>query len=241
VTALLALGGAAHAADALKRGYGASPAVAGDLEVGLGIFRAPGTDLHVFTATGRVSAPISGSLNFEVQTTANTLLGGVSSLTWMDAYGHAWVRSPTSAWGVFAGSEFAGSTINSVGAEAKHYLGNLSVGADTAYLWSPAGHAWEASATADIYLTPNHRIGLAAQYFKGFSATKISSVRLDAEARLGASPWSIWGWATRWDSSGTVAWAALGGFRLYLDAPNSTLQSHGADVPFYYQSIVPFL
>jgi hypothetical protein len=241
---LLAFANCAIAADAPRGApplYAGYPTVAGDLEVGGGVFSSSGSHLRVFSTTGRVSAPL-GPLNVEIQTTANTLLfSGTSSLNWMDAYAHGWHRTPNSAWGIFGGAEFAGATINSFGVEAKHYLGNVSIGADTAYLWTTYGHAWEASANADVFFTPNHRVGFAAQYFNGFTATNIWSLRVDAEARFASSPWSVWGWATHWNSSGTEAWAGLAGFRLYLDAPGSTLQSHGKDVPFYYQSIVPFL
>ena len=39
---------------------------------------------------------------------------------------------------------------------------------------------------------------------KGLGMTTV----VDAEGRLGATPWSLWGWAAQFNSSGTRAWAA---------------------------------
>jgi hypothetical protein len=245
VAALMAFATASHAADN-RLPYAQPWSTAADLEVAAGVYHSPAGHFDVFTTTGRASVPFHGAMNLEVQTTANTLFfGGGTSTTWMDAYAHAWHRTPSSAWGVFGGAEFAGpaiGTIDSVGIEAKHYLGNISLGGDAAYVWraTPSNRAWEVSATADVYFTPNHRIGLAAQYVKGGS-TNVWDVRVDAEARLARTPWSAWAWAAHFNASGVSQWAALAGFRWYIDAPNSTLQSHGQDVPFYYQSVVPFL
>jgi hypothetical protein len=243
--ALVVVATASHAADTRRAPFSQAWVAAADFEVAAGIFHdRSGKNFDVFSTTGRANVPFQGTLNLQLQTTANTLfVGGGASTSWMDAYAHVWHRLPSSAWGVFGGAEFSGATFSSLGVEAKHYLGNVSIGGDTAYMWQSitSTHAWEVSANADLYVTPNHRIGLGAQYIKGFATTNIWDVRVDAEGRLGGSPWSIWGWAAHFNSSGASSWAVLAGFRWYIDTPNSTLLSHGKDVPFYYQSIVPFL
>jgi hypothetical protein len=241
VAALTALATSSYAADT-RAPFNQPWTAAADIEAAAGVFHGSSGQVDVFTTTGRANLPFLGSMNLEVQTTANTLFtGGGSTFSWMDAYAHAWHRAPTSAWGVFGGAQFASATFTSLGVEAKHYIGNVSVGGDVAYLWvTPTStKAWQASANADVYFTPNHRLGFGAQYIKG-SSTNMWNLRVDAEGRLAGTPWSLWAWATHFNSSGTTAWAALAGFRWYIDAPNSTLQSHGKDVPFFYQSMLPF-
>jgi hypothetical protein len=241
--ALTALASSAYAADASK---GPPPrliysGITGDFELAAGVFASSGSKFTVLTTTGRFNTPVAGALNLQLQTTTNTVFAGSPSITWTDAYAHAWARLPSSAWGAFGGAEFFFGTIASAGVEAKHYIGNISAGGDVAYLWTSASHAWQASATANLFLTPNTRIGVGAQYINGFSGTNIWDVRVDAEMRFAHVPWSVFAWATAFDSSGVAASAGLLGFRWYLDGPNSTLQSHDRDVPFFYQSLIPLL
>src|SRR5438105_13634098 len=154
--ALVAWATASHAADTRRTTFVQPWVAAADFEVAGGIFHAStGQRFDVFSTTGRANVPLGGALNIEIQSTANTLFfGGGTSTTWMDAYAHAWHRLPSSAWGVFGGAEFSGVSMSSLGVEAKHYFGNVSVGADAAYIWRSAGmsNAWQARANADVYL-----------------------------------------------------------------------------------------
>jgi hypothetical protein len=247
VAALSVLAGAAYAADRagvqLRQIYPTQPLLTGDLEVGLGIFHpSAGSDSTVFTTTTRVNVPHQGSLNFEIQTSGNAISSPLGWGQWVDAYGHAWQRLPSSAWGAFGGTEFVvGTTVSAIGAEAKHYFGNISVGGDVAYLWSGTGsNAWELAGAANLYLNPNFRVGFGAQSVTGFSAD-IVTLSIDAEVRLPGSPWSIWGYASSVAIGSATSYVALGGFKLFLDAPNSTLQSHEKDVPFWFHSLAPLM
>ena len=58
----------------------------------------------------------------------------------------------------------------------------------------------------------------------------------DFEHRSATLPVSLWLSATRMRGAGnTNAWIALAGFRIFMDRPGSTLQSHEQDVPFAFQ------
>jgi hypothetical protein len=221
--------------------YSPLPMVTGDLEVGFGAFTANSSSVGMFTTTGRASAPIQGPLNFEMQATANALVDNGDSESWGDAYGHAWWRNPSSAWGVFGGAEFAGDIIGAVGGEFKHYVGNMSFGGDVAYLWTGANDGWEISGTGNLYLTPNHRVGLFAQYVSGFGAPNAWNVKVDAEARFAGGPWSVWGSLGYLSVDGSNGWNALAGFRMFMDSqPKATLAMHETEVPFRFHSIFPF-
>jgi hypothetical protein len=234
------LAAAAHAADS-RPFYLPQPVVAGDFELGLGVFDpATGPDLEVFTGTGRVNVPVRGTFNLGFQTSGFALhQNGASMIAWTDAYGHAWHRLPSSAWGVFGGTQFGPALTHTVGVEAKHYLGNVSLGGEAAYLWRSGGaDAWEVAGAVNLYLHPNFRIGGAVQYISGFAAD-LTTLAVDAELRLRGSPWSVWGYATSFSAAGSTSYAALGGFKVFLDAPGSTLQSHEMDVPFWFHAAPP--
>jgi hypothetical protein len=246
LAAVLAAGaGAAEAADAFGPGavFLPQPIVTGDLEVGLGIFRPDGgTDTGVFTTTGRANVPLQGSLNVQLQTTGTALFLDGMSMQWTDFYGHVWQRLPTTAWGLFGGTAFLGGMVHAAGAEAKVYLGNISLGGEAAYLWTSTGgtNAWEVAGAANMYLDPNTRIGAGIQHITGF-ASDYTAWNVDIEHRFAGSPWSVWGYFTSIDVAGTSSWAALAGFKWFMDAPNSTLQSHEQDVPFWFKSLIPVL
>src|SRR5689334_9583535 len=103
--ALCALAGAAYAADGFPARapiYATQPLVTGDIEVGLGRFYPPTrSDVGVFTGTARANMPLQGPMNLELQSSGNALYFSGASMQWMDVYGHAWWRSPSSAWGIF--------------------------------------------------------------------------------------------------------------------------------------------
>jgi hypothetical protein len=241
VAALSALAGAAYAADGRGSGpiYSPQPIVTGDVELGLGrFFPALGPDTGVFTGTARANMPIQGSLNVELQTSGNALYLNGASQQWLDVYGHVWQRLPSAAWGLFGGTEFIGSMINAVGAEGKMYLGNVSVGGEAARLWTQSAAAWEVAGNANVYLNPNLRIGAGGQFVTGFGSD-LWTWSIDAELRMPGTPWSIWAYGSSLAVSGTTSYVALGGFKWFLDAPNSTLQSHEKDVPFWFKSLPP--
>jgi hypothetical protein len=236
------LAGVAHAADS-RPFYMPQPIVTGDLELGLGVFDpATGPNMGVFTGTGRANVPIQRSLNLEVQMSGFALHDDGLSMQWTDAYGHAWHRLPSSAWGVFGGSQFGGVMTHTVGIEAKHYIGNVSLGGEAAYLWRSVGSSsgWEVAGAVNLYLHPNFRIGGGAQYVSGFAAD-LTTLALEAELRIPTSPWSVWGYAASFDAGGSTSYVALGGLKVFMDAPGSTLQSHEKDVPFWFHSPPPLL
>jgi hypothetical protein len=247
VTTLSMLAGAANAVDSRPFTPFYPSMVTGDFELGLGVFDPPtGSNFGVFTGTARVNVPHQGSLNLEFQLSGHSLYQSGVSSPWAEAYGHAWHRLPSSAWGIFGGTQFAGASLagpgfmtHAVGAEAKHYIGHVSLGGEGAYLWrSNGGNAWEVAGAANLYLGPNFRIGGGAQYVSGFTAD-VTTLSIDAEARFAASPMSIWVYGASLRAAGTTSYVALAGFKVFMDAPNSTLMSHEQDVPFWFHGLPP--
>ncbi len=244
VAALCALAGAAQAADGLRGPvYATQPIVTGDIEVGLGrLNSAGGTNAGVFTGTGRANMPVGGAMNIELQSTANAVYLNGASQQWNDVYAHAWWRSSNSAWGIFGGTEFIGQMLHAVGGEGKLYFGNVSLTGEVARLWTsstPTSALWEAAGSVNVYLNPNLRIGGGVQVFSGATATDLWVWSIDAEARFAGAPWSIWGYASSYNANNATSYVALAGFKWFLDAPNSTLQSHEKDVPFWFKSLAP--
>jgi hypothetical protein len=94
---------------------------------------------------------------------------------------------------------------------------------------------------ANFYLNPNFRLGAGVQFIDGFVGGDYLAWNVDAEYRFAGSPWSLWAYYTAFDAAGTTSNAILGGFKWFWDAPNSTLQSHEQDVPFWFKSLVPVL
>jgi hypothetical protein len=250
-----AAAGAAAAADRAVRPVVAAPAAAGDLLLGFGpvfIDGAP-SDEHFwqFNSSGRASFAVGPRWNIEAE--ANAKAGfesasgfGVAGFPFQaDATLHFWARhAASSAWGVFANVSPFEVVFWSLGGEFRHYLPHASFGAAAAVTVVPAAFSspsqtgWTLSASGNWYLNPNHRIGLSAAMMTGFdfSGGEPWQLTADFEHRSATLPVSLWLSATRMRGAGnTSAWIALAGFRIFMDRPGSTLQSHEQDVPFAFQ------
>ena len=126
------------------------------------------------------------------------------------------------------------------GGEFKHYLPHASIGAAAALTVASVGSGsetgWTFNGSANFYMNPNHRIGLSAAIITGmpFSGGEPWQVTADFEHRSATLPVSLWLSATRMRTTNGNSWSALAGFRIFMDRPGSTLQSHEKDVPWTF-------
>jgi hypothetical protein len=249
--ALAAVSGSAFGADGARPAQ-LPPTAAGDLALGFGHVWGGGpviTDLDVWqgTAAGKASAPIGAmGWNLEGEADAEAMFVSAGSdhfavPTQAAAYVHLWKRQPMSAWGLFAGTAPLEIAFTSVGGEFKHYTANASFGAAAAATFFPgSGTGWTINTSANFYPHPDLRIGLAGAVTGGLGqidpdwTDTAAKVTADIEHRNAGRPVSLWASASWLSNINGESWNALGGFRVFIDRPSSTLQSHEQDVPFTF-------
>jgi hypothetical protein len=225
------------------------PGAAGDLGMGFGPAWIDGPSngrFWQYNALARGSFALGSRWNLEGEANAKAFLVTRAGLAGgfpfqADGYVHLWARhASNSAWGIFAGGTPFQAVFVSVGGEFKHYQARSSFGAAAAFTSaSSAGTTetgWTLNASANLYLNPNHRIGVSAAMMTGFPFSDGNpwQVTADFEHRSAALPASLWLSATRMHTVNGNAWVALGGFRIFIDRPGSTLQSHERDVPWTF-------
>jgi hypothetical protein len=217
--------------------YSPTPMVVGHLELGIGILGADGSSENygLFEGAGRANVPFAGGTwNFELETGGGSIFDGDFSYSTIGAAGHLWTRMGGGALGVFGGVNFpTGTTIGTVGVEGEAYLGAVTLGADADYNWGDGFDFWTVSGWADLYVTPDLRLGGGVNYLSGdfYDAWGAS---LDTEYRFSGSPFSLWAEANYESISdgGPKMWAGLVGFRLFMDGAGTTLQQHDQEVPW---------
>ncbi len=218
-------------------GAASAQSIVGHLELGVGAWGGEGwSATGLFSTTARVNKELHDSWNLEVEALGEAQFsGGYGYATNVGAYAHLWKRTPMAAYGVFGGVSFLGLTTGAVGAEAKHYLTNATLGVQAAYNFtSYSGYGYgQIAAFGNYYFNPNHRIGFRAQYFFGDAASGSWELTADVEHGFG-NALSLWASASYFDNYGYGFWRGLVGFRLFLDQPGATIQSNERNVPWQF-------
>jgi hypothetical protein len=234
-----------------------APTASGDLLLGFGPmwFDDAPPDVHLwqFMSSGRANLPLGPRWNLEAEANAKSIFESASGGTLgfpfeADGYLHLWSQhNANAAWGLFGGVSPVEAVFWSFGGEFKHYLPHASFGAAVALTGfaslgssTPGDSGWTVDAAANWYLNPNHRIGLSAALTSGLTFGSSGSgslwrVTADFEHRFASLPVSLWLAGTREHSAFTgSAWLAMAGFRIFMDRPGSTIQSHERDVPWSF-------
>ena len=181
--------------------------------------------------------------NFEAQlNAADIFLSGEGLPIQGAGYLHLWDRLSSSAWGVFAGVAPFEINFTSVGGEFVHYLPHASFGAAVAFtdLSEISSSGWTLNGTANFYFNPNLRVGIQGAGLFGLSGLSglgtndLWQVSADIEHRSSMHPLSLFASTSYGSELGFNSWTVEGGFRIFLDKPGSTLQSHEQDVPFTF-------
>jgi hypothetical protein len=257
VAAVIAMAGAgaALAADRTIQPV-VGPLAVGDLSLGFGPAWIEGTPSSVhfwqYEALGRANLPLGPRWNLEAEANAKGAFetGGSAAFGFpfqADGYLHLWTRhTQSSAWGIFGGVSPFLNVFTFFGAEFKHYHAHGSFGVGAAYTVatspSQTETGWTLNASGNLYMNPNHRLGLAAAMMTGFPFSKGDpwQVTAEFEHRAAGMPASLWLSASRMHTASGNAWTALAGFRVFInDRPGATLQSHEQDVPWTF--VVPQL
>jgi hypothetical protein len=223
-----------------------APMAAGDLSLGVGPIwfnDGPTETAGALATSGRASMPLMNAWNFEAEANARDYFffdgGTFGEPVQADAYLHLWKRLPTSSWGVFGGVSPFEEVIWSAGGEFKHYLPHASFAAAAAVTMATFGPDSETggtvNGTVNFYPSPDFRLGLNATDVFGFPGQGTWATVTGEVEHRGAGPLSLWASASWTDSDFSTQWMALGGFRIFLDRPGSTLQSHEQDVPFAFR------
>lgn len=142
------------------------------------------------------------------------------------------------------------------GIEGEVYLSRLTLGAQASTSTSqftesylPDYHSWQVRGYAAYYLTADTKLVGDVRYTDPPRVDRIpSQSRWDfsglLEHRFAGTPWSIWASGSYSTSSSdggyftlsADSWSALIGFRLFMDAPGTTLYRHDREVPFKYDN-----
>jgi hypothetical protein len=217
----------------LGLGYGET-----DFDFGRGGFS---EDYWIFEGAGRANIDF-GTFNLEIETGGNSLIfdDGFSSST-IGAAAHLWGRFNNAALGVFGAANFPTSTsIYTLGVEGEVYFGAITLGADASYNWFDSffdDEFWKVRGWADFYLTPDARIGGKLSYlsFNDFDVDAWSAT-IDGEYRFSGTPFSLWAegnyQSADLEFGDQETWSGLIGFRVFMDAPGTTLQGHDRSVPW---------
>lgn len=263
-SALMGFAHTAHAAD-LTGDYGeysfiqdnapAQPAIVGHLDMGIGYVDAGlefgGTEqFWLFEGFGRTNVDLGGAMNLELEAGAghdfkdSEWSGGVAT--------HLWAALPNAALGIYGSVSFPqlnddpDDRIYKVGLEGEAYLGALTLGASGDYNWFVHGTTsefWVARAWADVYPTENTRIGGGFMYLvEADTYFDVWGGNLDGEVRFAGTPVSAWieGRYRRIEHLDADIWTGMIGFRLFLDAPGTTLHEHDKLVPWDNAIFDPF-
>ena len=276
IVAILMVGAAlpfaAHAADLssdnvqynfIQDNAPSQPAVVGDLQLGLGYFRFENDFLSqdgwVFEGAGRANIDL-GMFNLELETGGSSLIfDGGSSYSAIGVAGHLWGGTDNASVGVFGAVNFpTGLTIYTAGVEGEIYMGPVTLGAEADYNWADGGAPfgypdyWRARVWADLYATPDFRVGTEFGYSDfdtdAFGVdVAVWTATVDAEYRFSGTPFSVWaeGNYQHFDVSYVgggccviVAagdgdlWSGMIGFRVFLDGAGTTLEAHDRLVPW---------
>ena len=167
------------------------------------------------------------------------------------SYGHLWKMMSWGAVGAFGGMSFGTQgalTTATAGLEGETYIGDATLGAQASFnriLTDSFGtDFWQGRAYGAYYFNPNSKIAgevEAVSIEAGTTLTAAStlfSATGSMEHRFAGTPFSGWASASyQTTSSGitsTNMTTGLVGFRMFFDAPGSTLRDHDRQVPFKY-------
>lgn len=226
--------------------YTPGPMVVGHLQLGIGyadvgdlsdFFELDDSGVGIFVGAGRANVNLGGAWNVQVETGGGALFKDGNSRSAIGATGHVWTRLNSAAVGAFAGATFpTGLTLGTVGLEGEVYLGAITLGANTSYNWADCSGCdfWNVAGYADFYLTPDWRAGGELRYASADSVD-VWGATIDTEYRFSGSPFSLWAEGS-YDSVDCCGdpdiWAGLVGFRVFMDAPGTTLHQHDMEVPW---------
>ena len=224
--------------------YSPEPMVVGHLSMGLGIvnfdgglFDSSDDNVGIFTGAGRANINLGGAWNVELETGGSALFKDGSSYSSVGVAGHVWTKLNSAAFGAYGGVNFpTGATVYTLGLEGETYLGNLTLGANADYNWvdtgGGSGDFWDLAAWADVYFTPDFRLGGALGYASG-DIPDTWSATLDTEYRFSGTPFSGWAEASYASADGGAdVWGGMLGVRVFMDPAGTTLQQHDRDVPW---------
>lgn len=142
------------------------------------------------------------------------------------------------------------------GLEGEVYLNRITLGAQASTSttkfadgYTPDYHDWRVRGYTEFYFTPETKVVADVRYTT-FNASEFlpDQNRWDfsglVEHRFAGTPWSIWAGGSYSTFSANYgffdvsadSWSALIGFRLFMDAPGTTLYRHDREVPFKYDN-----
>lgn len=222
-----------------------APSVVGHLELSLGWddfkLDEEGFDEDVgrFEGRGRVNIPFAGNWNLELETGGVALFKDGDSASTLGVFGHLWVGYGVRG-GVFGGIDFLqGFSVASGGAEAEVDVGNLTLGLQGNYTQqtdNSDNYLWGVTGWADLYVTPDTRLGVEASYFDiAGGDSNYWTVWGTAEHRFSGTPISLFaraGYGEQQNAEEIIT--AMGGIRIFIDGGMS-LQEHDHNVPFTFR------
>ena len=203
-------------------------------------------DQWLFQGAGRANVDFGG-FNLEVETGGASVFDNGSSWSSMGAAAHLWGRFNNAALGVYGAVNFpSGWSIYTAGVEGEAYLGAVTLGAAADYNSVDesicggclADSFWTARGWADLYVTPDARVGAEVSYLSNnYWDARVWGAKVDAEYRFSGTPFSVWAEGNYVSLDFTCCgetgdlWSGLFGFRVLLDG-NRTLHQHDMDVPW---------
>jgi hypothetical protein len=234
----------------------AQPAVVGHLQLGIGYFDQDVSpsgfvcvgcgdeEFGLFEGAGRGNVDF-GWLNVELEVAGSAAFTGGTSSSSIGTVAHFWGGSESAAFGVVGGVIFPSGDIEYfLGAEAEAYLGAVTLGGDLRYFWEDGSDdLWIARGWAELYLTPNARLGARVDYASyDVADAEEWFAAVTGEYRFAGTPISAWieGQYSHIDASGPCGgcsveietWAGLIGVRVFMDADGTTLHEHDKLVPW---------
>jgi len=226
------------------------PAIVGHIDLGLGFVSTGlefgGTEeFWLFEGFGRANVDFNG-MNLELETG-----GGVDlkdNETSIGVAAHLWSAMNNVAVGIFGSTTFPiDRTSYKLGAEAETYLGPVTLGGSFDWNWLVDGSStdefWIARGWADVYPTENLRLGGDVMYLlEPATNFDVYGANLDGEFRFPGTWVSGWveGRYRRIEHLDANIWTAMIGFRIFMDAPGTTLHEHDMLVPWDNGTFDPF-
>ena len=211
-----------------------TPWVSGDIDAAGGGVWSSGYGAGAFSADARAALPVTGMLRFEAELRDRGLTESGESVNSFAGVAHLYAQNSSYAFGIFGGAgSFDYLTNWTVGGEAQAYFAKLTLDGAVAFQSFNISNVtgWSARLGGHYYVTPNNRLSLTGLYYS-FSGGNLTGAEAAFEHRFTNTPWSAFAKATWLTESGYSETAVLGGIRISLDNPGSTLQSHDKAVPW---------
>jgi hypothetical protein len=215
--------------------YSPASLVTGDLSLAIGAASGGGENLGAYEGTGRAALPLTGGFNFEAELLDDGFFQNGESVNSFSAVGHLYAQNQTDALGVYGGASslFYASGWTG-GVEGQIYLSKFTLDGSLGFASIQGGGStgWGAKLGGRYYFDPNTKLSIYGN-FSSADGENLWGVSGAVEHRFAASPWSLFVKAS-WNTvnGGPSDTEVLGGVRVSLDAPNSTLESHDMAVPW---------